>query len=75
VSSWLGPPFIHNRMHERCRAPPPDGPARDDRASHPSQPEYETPSALATLILRRSRREYSLKKNNRLMIGFPTYDG
>jgi hypothetical protein len=41
----------------------------EDRASDPSQPEYDTPNALARLILRRSRREYSLKNEDLLMIG------
>src|SRR5258708_1334070 len=63
-SSWLGPPFIHKRMHERCRAP-----SSEARASELSQPEYETPKALAMLIFRRSRREKSSKKRGRLMIG------
>src|SRR5712671_6738999 len=58
VSSWLGPPGIHRRMHERLRAS--DSVAR---ASDPSQPEQDTPKALARLIFIRSRRVNSLKKD------------
>src|SRR5882724_12401315 len=49
-------------MHERCRD------LASARASCEIQPEYDTPRALATLILRKSRR---VNSKDRLMIGFP----
>ena len=37
VSIWLGPPFIHSRMHERLRC----GSSAAAAASRPSQPDSE----------------------------------
>src|SRR4051812_5911009 len=53
VSSWLGPPFIHRRMHDFRRL----GSAAVSSASALSQPEYEQPTTPADTTFSQSRRE------------------
>src|SRR5260221_2652737 len=49
VSIWLGPPFIHSRMQARLRA-------GSLAVSAASQPDSDTPAALAAASRKKSRR-------------------
>ncbi len=53
VSIWLGPPFIHRRMHERLRC----GSSAARAASVPSQPDRGTLTTPAADSLSQSRRD------------------
>jgi hypothetical protein len=53
VSSWLGPPLIQSRMHERLRC----GFWAASSANAFSQPDIEGPTAPAAVSLSQSRRE------------------
>src|SRR5207237_10673387 len=53
VSIWLGPPFIHSRMHDRRRW----ALAAASAAKASSQPDIEEPSAPAVDTLSHSRRD------------------
>src|SRR5262249_8919111 len=53
VSIWLGPPFIHRRMHERLRF----GFFAASSAKAGSHPDSEPPRTPAAANLRYSRRE------------------
>src|SRR5262245_22864559 len=52
VSIWLGPPFIHNRMHDRLRC----GRGAAASASRPNQPDSEEPTTPAAVSRSQSRR-------------------
>src|SRR5262249_30545775 len=52
VSIWLGPPFIHKRMHDLRR-----GSGADASARPSSHPEAEPPSTPSAESLNQSRRE------------------
>src|SRR5947209_2596813 len=53
VSIWLGPPFIHSRMHDRLRLGSRAAPA----ARFSSQPDIEKPTTPAAESLSQSRRD------------------
>src|SRR5262249_22160814 len=55
VSIWEGPPFIHNRMHERRGL----GPTAAAVASEDSQPDIDQPAIPAADRLSQSRRDSS----------------
>src|ERR1043166_2576804 len=52
VSSWLGPPLIHKRMHERLRC----GLLAACSASPSSQPDVEEPTTPAAASFSHARR-------------------